>query len=255
MAKKFVTILIAAVATALLLFAGGCGDDKPKAENQSPQDILNAVNNGSTDDFNKKIDELKKTPITVEIVQNGKSEGKWSQDGKGSWRYQSSDDSSIFIFNADKNKFWTVSGDTAIESAGPENASSFEGMNPVTLMTAFAAFTYAPRTGGSDDVWEWDVPGHGKLSIELKGPQGLVSKVSSQNPGSSESDVTEFKYTDVGSVPASSFELPSGVTVQTMDSTGLGAIPGVSTGSTDSSGDTVSVPNGGYSSGSGLYQP
>jgi hypothetical protein len=254
MARKLVTILIAAVATAIMLFAGGCGgDDEPKAGNGSPQDMLRNAGNGG-EDLNARIKELEKTPMTVEIIQNGDPEGKWSQDGKGSWRWQSSaDERSYMIFNAEQNKFWNVSGDTATESSG-EAADSFQGFNPAVMMSGFTAMTYLPRTGGSDDAWEWDVPGQGKLIIEFKGPDGMFSKLTSEDATTGDTDVTEFKYSDVGDVPDSTFELPSGVTVQSMDSTGLGTVTGDDTTSTDSFDDTVSVPNGGYNSGDGLYE-
>lgn len=237
---KIMATAFAAGALTLVLASGCGGDDKPKVDITTPNQLQEALSDRTGGDFNSKLDELKKAEMTIEIVQDGKSEGKWSQNGKGSWRWQdSTDTTSYVIYNGDKKKMWIVSGDTAIESSDTSESAAYESFNPALMMSAFAAMTYAPRTGGTEDTWEWQVPGSGKLTIEFKGPDGLVSKVISED-STSQTDTTEFIYSDVGNVSDSLFELPSSVTVTTTG--GITGGYGTSTGSTSTSSSGI----GGY---------
>lgn len=167
--------------------------------------------------------------MTVEIVENGKSQGKWTQGSDGSWRYQGND-GTIFIYNATQKKSWLVNGNTAYES--PVAEASYEAFNPAMMLTAFS---YLPQTGGSGDVREFGEPGQGKITIEFKGPNGLPSKVTEVDK-QGKTTVTEFNYSDVGSVPESDFELPSGVSASTVPGAGGGVNPG---------GTNVPAPGGG----------
>lgn len=251
MGRKFIMFLLGASLGAMMLLGAGCGgDDKPKVDVQSPAGLLGGT--GDTQgDFNQKLEELKKAEMTVELIQNGKAEGKWSQNSSGSWRWEdSSDKTSYMIFNADKKKMWVVNGDTAIESTD-STQSEAAGFNPALLMSSFAAMTYAPRTGGSDDTWEWEIPGSGKLTIEFKGPNGLVTKVIDEDYTTKKTDTTEFVYSDVGNVADSLFELPSNVTVQTTE--GLTGGLGTSTDLSGLSGGAGADSSGGYTPSGGLY--
>lgn len=225
--KLMIIIAIFALGLLLMLGAAGCGgSDTPQPEVSAPTLPSSAAN--VQDDLNKRIEELKQKEMTVEVVDDGKSLGKWSQDGNGSWR---SDDpqtaTSYTIYNADKKKGWNVNGKSATE-IDPDFMQAYELGSPLLLLSTYASFAYIPRSGGTDDSWEWNVPGMGSLKIEFKGPEGLISRITADDPTSG-STVLEFKYTNVGSVPQSIFELPSDVTV---DSSGLTGITGTSTSAT-----------------------
>lgn len=245
MTKRLLTItLIAAVGLLVLLGASGCGDETSTVEIQTPEDIMDQISAGTTeDDLSKKIDELKKAEMTVEILENGVSSGKWSQDMEGSWRWDDPNDpSSYVIYNAQKKKTWVVTGNTALESSDTSQSSAYAGFNPAMIMSAFA---FLPRTGGSDDVWELEMPGQGKLTIEFKGPDGLPSKMIDEDFQTGKKDTTEFKYSNIGDVPASTFELPGDVTVESYDSimgTGTSMMPDGSGNSSDVMGGEDMMP-------------
>jgi len=219
MIKKLLILgaLIAAGVTALSVWAGcGGNDNTQQVPEVNQMQTSAAASSEASDTLSKVIDDLKKADMTVEVINNGKNQGKWSQNKDGSWRWENEDKSVIVIYNAQKQKFWTINGSTAYEETQTTEAQ-YAAYNPVTI---FSSFAYLPRTGGSNDTWEFNVPGTGKLTIEFKGPQGLPTKVVSEDHTTGETDVTEFIYTDVGSVPSSMFELPSGVTVVTSNSAG-----------------------------------
>lgn len=219
MIKKLLILgtLIAAGVLALPVWAGcGGNDNTQQAQEVNQVQTSAAASSEATDTLSKLIDELKKAEMTVEVINNGKNQGKWSQNKEGSWRWENEDKSVIAIYNAQQQKFWTINGNTAYEETSTTEAP-YDAYNPVTMLSGFA---YLPRTGGSDDTWEFDLPQLGKLTIEFKGPQGLPTKMVSEDHTTGKTDVTEFIYTDVGSVPSSTFELPSGVTVVTRNSAG-----------------------------------
>ena len=86
--------------------SGGCGDDKTIEQPHAPGHSLNT---NAEADLNAKIEELKKKEMTVEVVIDGQSQGKWSQDGKGSWRLTTIPRlTAIRIYNADQKKGWSV---------------------------------------------------------------------------------------------------------------------------------------------------
>ncbi len=215
------------------LAAAGCGgSSQPQAQNlpRALTSPLSSPGNGSSNALSQQVDALKKMAMTVEIVENGKSQGKWTQGSDGSWRYQSSEQGgTTFIYNASQKKSWLINGNSAYES--PTAEASYEAFNPAMMLTAFA---YLPQSGGSGDVREYNEPGQGKVTVEFKGPSGLPSKLTVVDK-QGKTTVTEFNYSDVGSVPASDFELPSGVSVSTVPGTGGGVTPG---------GTNVPVPGG-----------
>ncbi|MDO8737050.1 MAG: hypothetical protein Q7K29_08230 [Thermoleophilia bacterium] len=234
MSKKLITAIIMLMAGlgALILLAG-CGEEKTIEQPQVPD--FSTTN--AEADLNAKINELKKKEMSVEVVTDGQSQGKWTQDGKGSWRQDdASSTSSYTIYNADQQKGWVVSGKTATE-IDPSTMQMYEVSSPLLLLSAYSSFSAIPQTGGgSDDVWEWNVPGLGSLKIEFKGPDGAISKITSNDSTSGDS-VIEFKYTDVGNVSKSMFEQPSEVTE---DSTGGNGFSGGSVTVPDASGTSTS---------------
>ena len=231
MRKKLLMLGAAILAgVAILVAAAGCGGSD---QQQQAQNLLNAATsaaNGSSNALSQQLDALKKTAMTVEIVENGKSQGKWTQGSDGSWRYQS--DSTDVIYNASQKKTWVIDGNTAMESSIPE--ASYEAFNPATMLAAFA---YFPQTGGSGDVREYNT-GTMKLTIEFKGPNGLPSKYTEVDSQGKTTE-TDFNYSDVGNVPSSDFELPSGVSVTTVPSAGSGSGSGMPSGSTLPGGGSI----------------
>lgn len=234
MTRKLITAIIMLFAGlgAMLLMAG-CGEEKTVEQPQMPD--FSSTSTG--DDLDKKIEELKKKEMSVEIMVDGKSQGKWTQDGKGSWRQDDASSATTYtIYNADKKKGWTVSGKTATE-IDPSLMQMYEATSPLLILSAYSSFSGLPRSGGTDDVWEWNVPGLGALKIEFKGPDGSISKITSEDSTSGKS-VIEFKYSDVGNVPKSTFELPSDVTI---DTSGTGGFSGGSITVPDDSGASTIV--------------
>lgn len=216
--KLLVTIPVIVVGLLALLLLTGCGEET-KVETPQVEDIAN-MPTGMEDGLSKRLDDLKKMDMTVEMIADGQSSGKWTQKGNN-WRWDDANDKTSFmIYNDQQKKTWVVNGDTAIESSGAD--SSGAAFNPATILSAFA---YLPSTNRSGDNWEYNMPGSGKLTIEFKGPQGLPSTMSEEDT-SGKKTVTEFKYTNVGNVPASMFELPGNVTMMSGDGTNNIMVPG-----------------------------
>ncbi|MEK7817799.1 MAG: hypothetical protein AAB281_06045 [Actinomycetota bacterium] len=192
-----------------------------KTEEVLPVEQIAAPTGG--DNLSSQIEGLKSQEMTVEVVANGKSAGTWSQK-EGSWRWEdpSSKDKYI-IFNAKKNKMWNVSGNTATE-LDTSMSSQYMGFSPESYLKMYSMLPATNRTG---DTWEFDMPGQGKLSIEFKGPQGLPTKLETTDASTGKTDVVEFKYSNVGSVSDSLFELPAGVTVTPGIDYGGGSVPTV----------------------------
>jgi len=221
-----VTISVAVAGFLALLLWTGCGDEK-KVEQPLLPEIPSDVSSAG-DSMDKRIEELKKMEMTVEIIEDGKSTGKWSQKDNN-WRWDDANDkASYMIYNDQQKKSWVVNGDTAVESSGADNPGS--SFNPATMLSAFA---YLPSTNQSGDTWEFNMPGAGKLTMEFKGPEGLPSMMT-QEDTSGKKTVTEFKYTNVGNVKASMFEMPSNVKMMSGPGTNTIMVPG-GTGTTSSS--------------------
>lgn len=221
MTKKFFCLILLPVLLSVLPGLAGCGDEK-KTEETLPVEQIAAPTGG--DNLSSQIEGLKSQEMTVEVVSNGKTTVKWSQK-EGSWRWE--DPSSIdkyIIFNAKKNKLWEVSGNTATE-LDTSMSAQFMGFSPESLLKMYSMLPATNRTG---DTWEFNIPGQGGLTIEFKGPQGLPSKMVTSDASTGKTDVTEFKYSNVGSVPDSLFELPAGVTATPGSGYGSGiqTVPG-----------------------------
>ena len=211
--KLMVTFIVAALGMTGLMLLGGCGGD---SSSQQPQASGPAANN-SGDTLDQRIEALKKMEMTVEMIENGKSSGKWSQKA-GSWRWDDpTDKTSYMIYNNQKKKTWVVNGDTATETSG-ESESLIAGYNPALVMSIYSMM---PRTGGSGDTWEFSIPGAGKLTMEMNGPNGLPTKMTDEDAQTGKTTVTEFVYSNVGNVPDSMFELPANVKVTAVDSSGI----------------------------------
>lgn len=221
-------VIGAAFLLAALIWAG-CGDSK--VDTQALEDLAKLPDTltnmeANMDTMTKKMDDLSKKELTVETIENGKSTSKWSQKD-GSWRYDDPNDSTSYtIYNKQKNKTWTVSSKTAIESSDNNDMAAI-GYNPASMLGIYAL---VPKTGGSEDMWEFKM-GADAIIMEFKGPDGLPSKVSVSSSG--KETVTEFKYTNVGSVNSSIFELPSDVQVTSVENANSGI-----------SGSSITVPGG-----------
>lgn len=208
----------------------GCGTDK--VDTQALEDLAKLPDTltqmeANMETMSKKMEALAKQEMTVEVVEDGKTTSKWSQKD-GSWRYDDpSNAKSYTIYNKEKNKTWSVDDKTAVEFSGANDMAAL-GYNPATMLSLYALM---PKTGGSDDVWEFKMGGD-EIIIEFKGPDGFPSKVTSTSSG--KTTVTEFKYSNVGSVKSSIFDLPSDVKVTSIDSSGSGST------------NSVTVPDGGY---------
>lgn len=220
----------------LALSTPGCGEEK-KAETQAPEEVVAITTpTAAAGDLIMLIDQLKKTQMTVEVIDDGKSLGRWSQNDRGSWRLDDpSSPDTYTIYNAEKMKGWRVTGKTATEFADPSLLQIYLASSPLAVLGIYTSFAAIPRTGGATDVWEWtNVPNVGSLRIEFKGPQGLISRIVSETPTAGKSEL-ELKYSNVGDVPDSLFELPGDVQIETA--------PG--TGGPGDFGGAVTVPSGG----------
>ncbi|MCL4472440.1 MAG: hypothetical protein M1455_00660 [Actinobacteria bacterium] len=231
MRKKIAaTIFAVALGLAVLLLMGGCGGDD--SSSQQPHSGLAGINTGDT--LDRRLEQLKQMEMTVEVVNDGQSSGKWTQKA-GSWRWDDpTDKTSYMIYNSQKKKTWVVSGNSATETAG-DSESLVSGYNPAMIM---GIYSMMPRTGGSDNTWEFSVPGAGKLTMEMNGPEGLPTKMTSEDAQTGKTTVTEFKYSNVGNVPDSTFELPANIEIIPAGGTGTNSngyggggvsVPGMST--------------------------
>lgn len=223
----------AAIGAACLLAAiawTGCGEDK--IDTQAIEDLAKLPDTltqmeANMETMSRKMDDLSKKELTVEVVEDGKTTSKWSQKD-GSWRYDDpSDPTSYIIYNKQKDKTWSVDDKTAVEYSGANELAAL-GFNPATMLGIYALM---PKTGGSEDVWEFKM-GSDEIIIEFKGPDGLPSKVSSTSSG--KKTTTEFKYSNIESVSSSIFELPADVQVTSVES----AVGGIGTA------NSITVPDG-----------
>ncbi len=215
MKRHWLTLIIVALSVVALAAWSGCGgDDSTDADGQAEDTITVSgppATTGAASDFEARMAELENLEATVEVKQDGESMVIWSSK-EDNWRWQDpNDEGSYVIYRGDENKLWIVDGDTASElpNTGAEGQLWWS-KNPAAMITAFTEFSYGDIV---DDVWEARFP-MGTITIELKGPEGLPSKMTIEQEG--ETQVTEFVYTDVGSVPDELFELPSGVSVQSV---------------------------------------
>lgn len=208
-----IAAIVAACLMAVVAWAG-CGGDK--VDTQAIEDLAKLPDTltqmeANMDTMSKKMEGLAKKEMTVEVVEDGTVTSKWSQKD-GSWRYDDpKDQTSYIIYNKQKNKTWRVNGKTAVEFSGANDMAAL-GFNPATMLGLYALM---PKTGGSDDVWEFKM-GSDEIIIEFKGPDGLPSKVSATSAG--KKTVTEFKYSNIGSVSSSIFDLPVDVQVTSVES-------------------------------------
>jgi hypothetical protein len=217
---------LAIMAAALLvLFSPGCGSndttttEEPSALDNGDQ--TSSVDEGTStstsdtggSDLNTELSDLENLEATVEVKSNGETVVIWSQK-KGSWRWEDPNDSTSYvIYNKDQDKLWVVNGDVAAESTGVgAEGQAWWGMSPAAMISTFSAFPGAMN----GDTLEINAPGGGSVKIEFKGPQGLPSKMTTEDASTNETEVIEFIYTNVGSVPSDMFELPANVTIQSM---------------------------------------
>lgn len=216
MKRNWLTLFVIVLGSIVLAAWAGCGGDDEGETTSVAQDdsasteaSTTASSSGDQSEFEQRLADLEDVEATVTVIQDGVTEVIWSSK-QGNWRWQDpNDESSYVIYNKDQDVIWIVDGDTAQELPGTgAEGMAWWGQNPAALITAFTEFSYGDIV---DDVWEAQFP-MGKITIELKGPEGLPSKMTVEQDDGTQ--VLEFEYTDVGSVPASLFELPAGVTAQ-----------------------------------------
>lgn len=206
MTKRLMRLSILTGALLIAAMFIGCGEEKSDVANEVP-DIPMSEEGPGEDSLNNRLQELKETDMTVEVIVNGESLYIWSQKD-GNWRRQNPEHENFYvIYNASQKKTWLVSDKVATEISSEQYLS----MNPASYMEIYAALPGANRSG---DSWEINMPGGGKVSIEFKGPESMMTKMTTTDAGTGKTEVIEFKYSDVGSVPDSLFELPADVEVQ-----------------------------------------
>ena len=264
MRKKIAAIVIVSfLGLVVMLAGGGCGGDGSGASGTGDAGPNLPATAGNT--LNDRIQALKNMEMTVEVIADADENlsGKWSQKA-GSWRWEASKETNYYVIhNNALQKTWKVAvnpGSTPIdyriylgnevkqsgtlqpgESVALEisssSESSIEALNPANVMSAFAMI---PRTGGTDDAWEINDPNVGKITIEMKGPNGLPTKITSEDAQTGVTSTMQFVYSNIGNLPDSLFELPPNAKVTTVDS-------GTPAGSSDSgsSGSGSSGPNSG----------
>lgn len=195
------------LATAVL---SSCGGDEDGETTQTIPYVPVSEEGSGEGSLDARIEALRQLELTVEVVTDGRSTVIWSQKA-GSWRWEDPGDQETYVIhNASLNKTWSVSNGAASE-IGDSAFQQYMGMSPASMLSLYAAL---PATSSDDDSWELNLPGKGSLSIEFKGPEGLPTRLTSADSATGETEVIEFRYTDVGSVPDSLFELPAGVQVQ-----------------------------------------
>ena len=230
MRKLSAIVIVSFLGLAVLLAADGCGGSSTVDSgtvNTRPGPPASAG-----DSLDQRIEAMKQMEMTVEIIEEGQAiSGRWSQKG-GSWRWESSKESNYYtIHNKALHKTWKVAvnpGSTALDykiylgsevlqtgTLQPGEAvalkisgaseSSVKAFDPAAMI---GAFVMIPKTGGADDVWEIDVPEVGKISIEMKGPNGLPTKITNEDSRTGVTTTTQFVYSNIGNVPDSLFELP-----------------------------------------------
>lgn len=228
MRRSWLTFMIVVLGVVVLVAWSGCGGDEEGETTSSAHEddtateaVSTGGGSGDQSEFEQRLAELENLEATVTVIKDGETEVIWSSK-QGNWRWQDpNNESSYVIYNKDKDVLWIVEGNTAQELPGTgAEGMAWWGQNPAALITAFTEFSYGDIV---DDVWEAQFP-MGKLTIELKGPEGLPSKMTVEQDD--ETQVLEFEYTDVGSVADSLFELSSNVTVQQMpDIEGIEGVP------------------------------
>lgn len=217
MARK-TSILILAFVLSVSVIAGltACGDEEEETTTQATAETAtdeNGDQDTTTGDSDDPFSEVENIEATVEVTVNGETTVIWSQKD-GSWRWQNPDDPEDYvIYNDDEKKLWVVSDKVATESSSSGQDSVYWGMSPAGRLGM-----YAMLPGGvmSDDTFEVDVPGEGKIVVEFTGPQGLPSEFTVFDLSGNEKESIVFEYSDVGNVSSDLFELPSDVTIQSI---------------------------------------
>lgn len=209
-------LILIVLLTAIFLLPG-CGDDSGDQAKSTDMPSVPLMEEGGEGSLSDRIDALKELEMTVEVIDNGKSVVIWSQK-QGNWRWDDPQDKNTYVIhNASLNKTWSVTGETAVELSGSQ-LPQYMGMSPASMLGIYAAL---PATSRTDDTWELNLPGKGSIIIEFKGPEELPTRMTSTDATAGKTDVIEFKYSNVGAVPDSLFELPAGVQVQQAPAGGM----------------------------------
>lgn len=205
-------ILVLALSVLLLNWGLACGDEEEattdsKLDEPVTTETAGDDGAGSEDPF-AAVEDIE---ATVEVTVNGETTVVWSQKD-GSWRWQDPQDpESYVIYNADEGKMWVVNDKVALESEEAGDDTMYWGMSPAGML---GMYTMLPGGTMTDDTFEINVPGAGRVVVEFKGPQGLPSKFVTYDASGAEEESIEFEYTDVGNVSDDLFVLPPDVVVQ-----------------------------------------
>lgn len=203
-------IMIAGMCLLLVAWLSACGDEDVSTDTQLDEPVTTET---SSSDSGNRFDALADIEATVEVTVNGESTVIWSQKA-GSWRWQDpSDPGNYVIYNAEQGKLWMVDDKVATESDQAGEDSTYWGMGPSGML---GMYTMLPGGNMTDDTYEINVPGEGKVIIEFKGPEGLPSKFGTYDAAGNEEESIVFTYTDVGDVSDDLFVLPEDVTVESI---------------------------------------
>lgn len=177
---------------------------KEKSVSTSPASCLKPEAN-----FNEKLDELKKTPMVVEIYIDGKKEGTWIQK-ENSWRFEDPKGKSIAIYRGKDRTFYLIDMEekTAlkIEGEAKKYQEDYQVFKPSALIKTYQDYPWTY----SNNALIAEAEGL-KVVVLFENSTGLINKVEIRK--GSGSQVIEFKYLKVNDVPESLFEVPPGVKV------------------------------------------
>lgn len=211
MGRRTVRLLLMAVMCLLLVaWFSACGDEEVSTDTQLDEQVDTET---TAPDSGDRFDELANIEATVAVTVNGQNSVVWSQKD-GSWRWQDpSDPENYVIYNAEQGKLWVVNDKGATESDQAGEESMYWGMGPSGMLSMY---TMLPGGTMTDDTYEINVPGEGRIVVEFKGPEGLPSRFGIYDAANNEEESIIFTYTDVGNVSDDLFVLPADVTVQAM---------------------------------------
>jgi len=197
----------------IALFVTSCAPTKPKVtEKQAKPKKKVVAPKKKVADYTAKLGQLETLSLAVTISQNDKKVGTWTQK-KPNWRYEDPEGKSIIIYNAKENKLYSISPQAKTAVAIPlEQQTQYMAFNPLTITKGFQGFSWGI---GAGNRWEASGLGGVKAAAEFNGPRGLMTLLEVTD-SKGVTTTWRFEYEKVGAVEDSQFELPPGVTLQTI---------------------------------------